>query len=286
MAQARMVVTSIWRKSRKFRPLSKDAKLLYLYLITNEDTELCGAYEQHWDDLHRWAHLTHDEAVTAFSELERAGLAAYRDGWVIVIGYKVLGENPSIKKGIDASMDALPEWVSREMDVLRQAVPSVPPACAQPVPSVSTASSQAVYDLDLDSDYDLDSDKDIDLERDSDARATVETIPSTVDPISTHYRKLLSEHLPTTAWTDATKQAHSLRELTGRTRELLESTPYQTAEELASAIVAAFLRKRREEKSAYWRGAECTPAKLLQRYPEVVTALATEYEEGSKWTTR
>ena len=33
MAKSRSVVCSLWRKSRKFKPLTRNAKLLYLYLL-------------------------------------------------------------------------------------------------------------------------------------------------------------------------------------------------------------------------------------------------------------
>lgn len=116
MAKHRMVVTSVWRKSRRFRPCSRNARYLYLYLLTNEDTELCGIYEQDWEDLLLWADMDEGEAAEAFKELEDRGLAAYRNGWVLILNYKAVVANPNVRKGVEEGLATLPEWVQQEFD--------------------------------------------------------------------------------------------------------------------------------------------------------------------------
>ncbi len=287
-----MVVTTLWRKSRKFRPLSKDAKLLYLYLITNEDTELCGAYEQHWDDLHRWADLSSQEAEKAFAELEQAGLAAYRDGWVLVPHYKVLGSNPSVEKGIESGLAALPEWVKGELERLKQSVDSV----GQAVPTLA----QTGTDLDLDSEFDNDSEEEGGSER-SDHDADLENGPSTApqesppdgggataplsplkDPLANHYQQRFVEVQPSTSWGNVAKERGQIATLAKKTRALRPDTPFENDVGLANAILGQFMALRRRERSEFWRNAPFSPSGLATRWDQVVTALAHTHARAER----
>ena len=302
MAQARMVLTSLWRKSRKFRPLSRNAKLLYLYLITNEDTELCGAYEQHWEDLHRWADLSSEEAQAAFEELERSGLAAYRSGWVLVIDYKVIGANPSVKKGIEAGLADLPDWVKAELDTLSQAVYRL----GQAVPTLS----QPVTDSDSDSDSDSDYDDDYDYEEEGqqivddfegepkpgdfhppekippdggDAEASLSPLK---DRLANHYQERFVAVQPPSSWGNVAKERGQLATLAKKTRLLrTDAAPFEDDVGLANALLSQYMSLRRTESSEYWRNAPFTPSGLATRWDQVVTALAGDHEHAEVWRT-
>ena len=139
MAKQRMVQTSVWRKSRKFKKLQPLEKLLYLYLITNEDTELCGAYEIDIDEIAMHTGIDHRTLPETFARLEVVGLARYIDGWVIIGNYKALVSNPKVKKGIEDGMSILPKEIRYAMEAF-------------------DSLSKDMTDSDSDSDSDTDSD--------------------------------------------------------------------------------------------------------------------------------
>lgn len=111
MATKRMIETSIWRKSRKFKKLQPLEKLLYIYLLSNEDTELCGAYELELDEMAYHTGLDHRTLPETIRRLEEVGLIRYIDGWVVIFNYKAAVNNPSVRKGIQAGLDALPDHI-------------------------------------------------------------------------------------------------------------------------------------------------------------------------------
>ena len=117
MSRQRSVSTSIWSKSRRFRKCNPIDRYLFLYLITNHDTELCGAYEQDIDDIVHFTGLTSDRVSKGFQQLEKAGLAKYDDGWIVIPKYieQAKVDNPNVRKGIERSMSLLPERIAKAL---------------------------------------------------------------------------------------------------------------------------------------------------------------------------
>lgn len=81
--KARLVKTQFYCDS-KIEKLSKDATWLFMYLLTNQYIGLTGAYEISDTRILFEAKLTRNELESAKSELSKAGLVAFLDGWVIV----------------------------------------------------------------------------------------------------------------------------------------------------------------------------------------------------------
>lgn len=143
MANQRMVQTSLWRKSRRFKALQPLEKLLYLYLLTNSDTELCGAYELEMDEIALHTGIDYRTLPKTFERLEEVGLAKYVDGWVVIANYKAFSENPKVRKGIEDGMSMLPKEIREVMDSLSDSMDRL---------------SYSMTDFDSDNDNDNDND--------------------------------------------------------------------------------------------------------------------------------
>lgn len=113
MATKRMVSTAIWTKSRKFRRIKPLERYVFLYLVTNQEVELCGAYEHPIEDISHFTGLEVEVLADILGTLRNVGLAIYHDGWVIIPGYAASqsAENPKVKTGIEKSLKALPEAI-------------------------------------------------------------------------------------------------------------------------------------------------------------------------------
>ncbi len=128
MSKLRMISTSIWKKSRKFRQCDPLEKLLFLFLISNEDLELCGIYEISLDDVAHYSGIDGRTLPNMLTHLEEIGLVIYCDGWVMIPGYtKTQNKNNSkIRTGIDNSLGRVPEHIRRVMDESLKSHASVP----------------------------------------------------------------------------------------------------------------------------------------------------------------
>ena len=157
--KSQIVRTSIWTTSKKFRKLDVVQKLLYLFLLTNHQHSLAGAFEMFEDDIAHYTGIDVRNLPHVFQALEREGLATYQDGWVILLSYKVKKTNPSIAKRIEKDRVLIPQHVLEILDGDR-----VSTECTQSGDRVSTECTQPVRHSDLDLDPDLDSDLDSDIE--------------------------------------------------------------------------------------------------------------------------
>lgn len=84
MAEIRSVKTKIWRDSW-YRGLEPMAKLLYVYLFSNEYTSLCGFYELPLPTISLDTGIKDKILPGIFSQLK--GRVEYIDGWVCIKNY-------------------------------------------------------------------------------------------------------------------------------------------------------------------------------------------------------
>ena len=78
MANFRAVHTKLWT-DREVEPLSKEAKLLFLYLLTNPHRSSSGLYPITRNRAAQDCSMTVEEVDSAFEELAGAGLTLYDD---------------------------------------------------------------------------------------------------------------------------------------------------------------------------------------------------------------
>lgn len=259
----RMVDTDVWRKSARFAKCDPLERYLFLFLITNEHTSLCGAYEMRLDEIGLYAGIDYRQTLPQMlKRLEDVGLAIYRDGWVVIPKYtaKMSLGNPKVRTGVERGIAALPENI-RSLIIAND--------CQS-----SATDSQSSRSPDLDSDSDIDSDSDGDSDS---APAVVQQLPQSGDAVLRVYRDELSARLPITSWPDTAGQYSALRDLTSMTRSTQPQTPIETPEDYALLIVRAFERRKSIGKTDYWRTASFEPKTLLRRFGELTQDLAGDY---------
>ncbi len=102
MAKNRIVNTKFWTDSFVLNELNPVEKLVFLYLITNPYTDICGVYELPIKIMALETGIDRDNLEKVIlPRLEKDKKILYRDGWVAVknfIRHQVL--NPKVKKGI------------------------------------------------------------------------------------------------------------------------------------------------------------------------------------------
>lgn len=82
--KTRIIKTIFWRKVNK-KKLSKDARLLYIYLITSEYVNLCGVFPLDDDYIMLDTKLTPKELETAKQELHDQRIILFYQGWVYIV---------------------------------------------------------------------------------------------------------------------------------------------------------------------------------------------------------
>jgi hypothetical protein len=115
MAKQRVINTRFWDDDFVM-DLSPTEKLMYLYLLTNPLTDICGAYEITLKRMMFDTGLQRDKILAAIERFENDGKILYRDGWMIVRNFaKNQVQNPKVKKGIERTLNLCPDWVKHSL---------------------------------------------------------------------------------------------------------------------------------------------------------------------------
>lgn len=92
-------------------------KLIFLYLITNALTELCGAYEITTKRISADVGVKEQAVTDCLRLLEADGKVCFRANWVFIKNFqKHQAENPSVKLGIERSWEGLPEKIRSQFE--------------------------------------------------------------------------------------------------------------------------------------------------------------------------
>jgi len=112
MAKYRPVKTSFWEDSW-IATLTVTEKLLYLYLITNPHTTLCGIYRVSIRYIAFESGLTIEQVGTALARFEKDCKVIYKDEWVVLVNnQKHQTASPKIKEGIKREIGELPPEIA------------------------------------------------------------------------------------------------------------------------------------------------------------------------------
>src|SRR5687768_9269287 len=99
MAKQRVVNTYFWSDDF-ILDLKPDEKLLFLYVLTNPQTDLCGAYQIAMRKIVFETGLTEKRILDILGKFARAEKIIYEDGWMIVRNFtKHQVNNPKVKLG-------------------------------------------------------------------------------------------------------------------------------------------------------------------------------------------
>ena len=109
----RIVATRFWKDKtiRRLDPLEKE---LYLYLLTNDQTTMCGIYQTTLDEMAHDTGLDYRQIPLMLEKFAEMGIAGfYDDEWVVIPNYMKHQnmDNEKVRAGVKSDMEALPEAV-------------------------------------------------------------------------------------------------------------------------------------------------------------------------------
>lgn len=120
MAKQRMVNTSFW-SDNYILDLDPAEKLLFLFFITNEKTDLCGMYEIHIRTIAMQTGYDKNMIEKIIDRFSRDGKIFYIDGWIWIRNFqKHQNPNESIKKGIERTLESIPVPVRKKFDHIEE----------------------------------------------------------------------------------------------------------------------------------------------------------------------
>lgn len=112
MANTRMVRTVIW-EDEWFFDRSADAQRLYLYLITNKNTEISGIYRLPLREIAMYMKIKKDEDVLKLFQ-ELLPKVSYVDGWVVIPKYpehQNVANNVKVQMSIEKYLKSVPAHI-------------------------------------------------------------------------------------------------------------------------------------------------------------------------------
>ncbi len=112
MAKQRIINTKFW-SDPYIQSLKPDEKLVYLYLLTNERTSICGIYEITENTISFDTGLTVPRLRQIVDSLIHANKLRKEGNWVYLTNFnKHQKNNPSVEQGIERAIKELPEGLS------------------------------------------------------------------------------------------------------------------------------------------------------------------------------
>lgn len=110
MAKQRYVNTRFWIDSY-ISNLDPIEKLLFLYCLTNQQTDISGVYEVPLKTIATDTGIDKEMVIKILNRFEKDGKVRYEDGWIAIKNFiKHQQDNPKILKGIELSMAKCPSW--------------------------------------------------------------------------------------------------------------------------------------------------------------------------------
>lgn len=127
MAKQRYVNTKFW-SDPYIVSLDTHNKLLFLYLLTNPYTEICGAYEISLRQIEFDTGLVDSLIQAGVRKLQADKKIVYKDGWVFLPNWiKNQSLNPSVIKGIVRSLENAPKWIKDKIGWNSLGIASIEP---------------------------------------------------------------------------------------------------------------------------------------------------------------
>lgn len=99
--------------------LDPTEKLIFLYLLTNDSTNVAGVYEITIRRMAFETGIDRDMVQKILTRFEEAGKVKYRNGFVILRNFlKHQSNSPSVKAGVDRVVNELPDTIRDEYELL------------------------------------------------------------------------------------------------------------------------------------------------------------------------
>ena len=117
MAKQRIINTKFW-SDEYIQELSITEKYLYLYLLTNEHTNIAGMYEISLKTISFETDIPKDRLSKAINKLSKDGKILYKKGWIVLGNFvKNQNINEKVKTGIKRIIDSLPDWLKDKITI-------------------------------------------------------------------------------------------------------------------------------------------------------------------------
>jgi hypothetical protein len=108
MAKSRIINTKFWSDCF-IQTLTSEEKLFFLYLLTNEHTEISGIYEISLKTIEFDSGIKQEKILKFLDSLSKAKKVYYVDGYIIIKNFsKHQQTNPKVSEGIKRSFELLP----------------------------------------------------------------------------------------------------------------------------------------------------------------------------------
>ena len=110
MANYRQIHTQIWRDNW-FLDLEPDEKLLFIYLFSNDSTNLAGIYEIHQRVIELETGLDKKRIEEILNRFEREGKVHYQDGIVWMVNMRKYHSNAGekVRRSIEIIIEGIPD---------------------------------------------------------------------------------------------------------------------------------------------------------------------------------
>jgi hypothetical protein len=100
--------------------LEPDEKLLFLYFLTNPNTNIAGVYEINFRTVEFETGIAKKQAQKMLDKFCNDEKMWFKDGWLVLRNFvKHQRLNPSVKQGIERQIGQLPQWLQKELHDLR-----------------------------------------------------------------------------------------------------------------------------------------------------------------------
>jgi hypothetical protein len=146
MASQRMLSTSFWTDNYILE-LNAHEKLIFIYLLSNPQTNLAGFYELSLKIAAMHTDIEQPEIIKILEKLQADDRLLFKNNWVVLLNFlKHQKLNPSMVKNVEKIVAVAPDWIVNVLKDLRHyrgidlttSAHSVP----QPVDSLDTSRAQ------------------------------------------------------------------------------------------------------------------------------------------------
>lgn len=118
MAKQRIINTKFW-SDEYIQNCTLEEKLLFLYFLTNEHTDICGIYEISMHTIEFETGLKKDSLLKAMDSLSKANKVFYLDGYIFIKNFqRHQNLNPKVQQGICRSLSQVPKNILEKIDQL------------------------------------------------------------------------------------------------------------------------------------------------------------------------
>lgn len=249
--KSRVVGTRFW-KDRWIRSCDPLERYLFMYLITNDQTSLCGIYQSTTDEMAHDTGLDYRQIPLMMEKFEAAGKAAlFEEEWVIVmnsIKHHNLN-NMHIRRGIEKELEALPEYVKVW-------------ATDHGYKGLMDESCMSLNNNNSNSNSNLTKDSAL-------------TAPRPLGPLKNTVANAIQQSFlaiqGVETWGNIARERKNCNDLAKKIESLAAEA--ELAMPMAREVVNVFYEAWKGAKTSYWKETPFTPSGLVRRWTDVMTLI-------------